>query len=490
MTQVTIQRSGNVLSIQGVPENIRPLITGELTYTHRTVNAGMDAVYHGPVESEVRELYRIQGSTIMTTQGARHLITKLLADRGIDVQYQDLRQHKTLEPNLQHLQTCMPELEFRLKQKEVLAYLIGSDNGRIVAPTAYGKTFIMLALAALYPDANIIIASPSTALLESTYRRMLKITGEVGRVGGGHNDPQRITLATMQSMMRAPVEKCDVLLVDEVHRIAAPTFSRDVVKVRNAVKIFGMTATPTGRADGADLVAEVLIGPVIYNIEYDEAAAAGIISKIKVGLTSLPKESMALIKDRYSTRVARKRHAYWRNDLRNQLLANAVQTLPARLQLGDDPQTLILTETIEHALRLQQLLPEHTLVYGSMNPKSLQKMQDLGLLPDGYRRLTAKNRTNILSRFETGELRHVIATGCWGEGVDFVYLDVVVNASGSPSPITSVQWCGRNSRVHEGKSYGLIIDCDDKWDIWARQRATTRIRTYKQKGWEVFDIGS
>jgi len=488
MATVTIKRSGNVLSIQGVPENLQPLITGELTYVHRTTHAGMDAVYHGPVEREERELFRIVDGAILTTQGAQQLVTGVLTKRGVEVVFQDLRKVTTLEPDYQHLQSCMPELEFRLKQSEILAYLIGSNSGIIVAPTAYGKTFIMLALTALYPDANIIIASPGAALLDSTYKRMIKISNNVGRVGGGHKDPQRVTLTTMQSLMHAPIAKCDILLIDEVHRIAAPTYSRDVAKIRNAVKIFGMTATPTGRADGADLVSEVLIGPVIYNIEYEEAAKAGLVSDIKVGLVSLPRGSMPTVKDRVSGRVPRKRWAYWRNDLRNQKFASALQQVIDSKEMGEDPQTLMLTETLEHALRLHQLLPDHTVVYGTMDRQTMVKMQAKGLLPEGYKKLTPKDKTRLLSQFETGELRHVISTGCWGEGVDFVYLDVVVNTAGSPSSIINTQWSGRNSRIHDGKSHGLIIDCDDKWDMWTRGRATSRFRTYKDKGWEVYDI--
>jgi superfamily II DNA or RNA helicase len=86
-------------------------------------------------------------------------------------------------------------------------------------------------------------------------------------------------------------------------------------------------------------------------------------------------------------------------------------------------------------------------------------------------------------------LRRVIATGCWGEGVDFVYLDIVVNASGAASPIATIQWAGRASRINSDKSVGVVVDCDDASDPWAAGRARSRFREYTAKGWDIIKLG-
>jgi superfamily II DNA or RNA helicase len=491
--KVLIRRSGNVLEVTpedaSLTKTMLCILGPELTYTHRTENT--EWYVRGKSQSSYhdRELFRLDGNSLLTTQGAFRLITRALDGAGWEWEYQDLRTKQTLQPNWEHLKSCMPNLQFRLKQNEVLAYLIGENSGQIVAPTAYGKTFLMMAFAALYPDAHIIITSPSRAMLSSGYRRIQEITADVGRVGGGYNEPRRITMCTLRSLLKAPVDKCDVLLVDEVHKVASPHASDAVARVRNAVKVFGMTATPEGRADGADLVAEVLLGPRVYEITYEEAADAGIVSKLKVALFSLTRDQQPhVISQDYSGRTARKRHGYWRNQPRNEAFAWAMENVPGMLGMRGDLQKLILVEVVEHALRLRKLLPHYEIVYGSLSKIQREKFIAAKLLPPDYKSLTDKRREIMLRDFERGDLRRVIATGCWGEGVDFVHLDVLGNASGSPSPINVVQWSGRDSRVHEGKEFGLLIDSADEWDPWASRRASSRRTIYRRKKWEIIKV--
>lgn len=210
---VSIKRAGNILS---VTPHMYSLLGPVLTYKHRTLSYGVGAAKRGSGMSvRSRQLYRIDGDSLYTTQGALKRITDTLTSAHIPYTFEDLRKKQVLEPDYEHLALCMPGLKFRLKQDEVLAHLIAENSGIIVAPTAYGKTFIMLAVAALYPHANIIMASPSSSLLRGAYRRMLAITADVGRIGGGYKESARVTLCTFASLMNAPVKECDILLLDE-----------------------------------------------------------------------------------------------------------------------------------------------------------------------------------------------------------------------------------------------------------------------------------
>lgn len=481
MAQVVIRRSGNVLQVApAVADILGPV----LSYSHRELN--YDPFSHKKDMSfQQRELFRVDAGNLYTTQGALTLITTTLTQAGITYEYIDSRPVQELVPDYDYLGTCMPELEFRYKQDEILATLIVQNSGVIVAPTAYGKTFIMLALAALYPKANIIMASPSTALLRGTYRRMLGIAPDVGRVGGGQHSPARITLATFNSILHAPVQKCDILLIDECHKLGAPQISANIAKIRSPVKIFGMTATPQGRSDGAELITEMLIGPVICRLTYDEAANEGIIANMKVVLMDMEENCCDTHSGEYKTKPAKKRWCYWRNDVRNSRFANAINTYPKKMGIRDNPQILVLCETIEHAFRMKKFLPDFDVVYAGMNGDRVAKLKGAKLVPDDFKPLTASQRDKMLRGFEDGTLRRVIATGCWGEGVDFVELDVLVNVSGEPSPISTAQWAGRNSRIYEGKQFGLVIDSADQWDVWASGRAKRRCTTYRKNKWEL-----
>ena len=483
MSIVNIRRSGNVLEVDpGRVDILGPV----LSYSHNSMaNMFNPMANDHKMQIQERELYRLKEGKLYTLQGAQQLITQALTKAGCECVYTDLRGLPPLEPDYDWFSKCMPDLEFRVGQDDILATLIGKDSGVVIAPTAYGKTFIMLALAALYPKAHIILASPSTALLRSTYKRMLKITAHVGRVGGGFNQPDRITLCTFGSIMGAPTNKCDILVLDECHQASAPVISSRIAQIRNPRKIFGMTATPEGRSDNAHLPIEVMIGPKIAEVDYDDAAEAGLISPIKVGFIEMPEGCSRVQGYNYTTKPAKKRNVYWRNGIRNGAFANAIQTFPAKLGMREDPQVLVLTETTEHAFRLAQLLPGYDVVYANMAADRKQKLIELGLIPADYKPLTASQRDKLLMNFEAGIARRVIATGCWGTGVDFVHLDVIANVSGSPSPISTVQWAGRNSRMYEGKTFGLLIDSLDKWDAWAAGRAKLRVREYKKKNWEI-----
>jgi superfamily II DNA or RNA helicase len=467
------------------------LLHQTLTYTHRKMNYDMFTNFRGGAKDVTYvpvSLYREREGKLYTTQGMLRRIQDRLAAAGIPVVYEDLRPKLTLEPDYEHLRRCMPNLEFRLKQDEILARIIALDSGVFKAPTAYGKTFIMLAVAALFPAANVIITSPSTALLRSIYRRLLQITPDVCRIGGGHCDkPGRVTLCTYNSLLKAPVHSCDILLVDECHKAAAPNISDSLAKINNPVKIFGMTATPTGRSDSAELAIEALIGPIIYRIEYDEAAASGLISQLYVWMINMPAALAPCHSIRYSSKVAKKRWCYWRNTTRNKALATAVTDCVQRFNINADPQVLVLAETVEHAFRLQANMPEFEIVYAGMPLDQQLTLKDLGLIDPDFKPMTSAQREDILRRFEQGTAKRVIATGCWGEGVDFTHLDVLVNASGASSPISTVQWAGRASRKYAGKQYGLLIDSMDQWDPWALSRAKTRLSHYKTQGWHVCD---
>jgi hypothetical protein len=59
---------------------------------------------------------------------------------------------------------------------------------------------------------------------------------------------------------------------------------------------------------------------------------------------------------------------YWSNSARNKLIANVARNIPA------DLQTLIMVDTLEHAVNLHQLLPEYTVIhFGGGNSTSTKK---------------------------------------------------------------------------------------------------------------------
>ena len=477
---VTINQSGNLLELQNAPMEI---LHPELSYKYR--NMDFTGFKKRSIEIEEKLLYNIEpDGKVIVPAGMLSRILNVLKEYGYTANYTDLRTKVFPKPDFNSLKTLIPDLEFREGQKEIIAQLITKDRGIIVAPTGFGKSTIARMVCALYPTARIIIAAPSTDIIAGTYRRIHEITPDVGRVGDGFKETnKRITVCVTNSLLRADIEKCDIFIYDEVHTAAAEVTSQNIAMVRNA-KMFGFTATPSGRSDGAELVVEALFGPILYKMDYEKAAGAGIISPIKVAMVDVDTDKCFPCSDK-PTKVAKKRWCYWRNEARNRCIASASKDIPRAYGLPDDAQSLILVETVEHAFNIAKNLPEYTVVYANASPAKFAKWKKQGLVPESHIMLSDKSRAYLLHQFETGKLRKVIATSTWGTGVDFVNLDVLVYASGAPGEIRATQWPGRNSRKRPGKDFGLVIDFRDQWDVWTRGRAAARERCYKKHGWEI-----
>jgi len=473
---VTVEKSGNLIKVTPPCEEI---LANHLTYDHRSQEYGKAAKGKRSIVVTATRIYSVIDGSLYVQRGVVDTVLKALSKAGKVVTFRDLTP-STLEADFGNIKRRMPDLELRSGQDYTLAQIATRSNGQIEAPTGWGKTTVMGMVCAMYPDAKILICTPGLQLAGNTMKRLRETFGtEVGQCHSKAKEKGRIILSTFGSIKQACVlmgEPPDIIMVDECHKAAAPSFSSALSEITGYSKIFGLTATPEGRSDGAELVNEALLGPVIVNIGYDDMVDEDAVCKIRVAAVDTGGAVSGPSLNNAGSGVYRKRHGYWRNLDRNRLVAEAVNSIHEHYPLRKDPQILILVDTIEHANNIAAELPDFTLVHGERD-KAIKDEASDGMTCEQVR-----------ERFETGELKRVIATGMWGTGVDFVQLDVLIYASGSPSHITTTQWAGRNSRVREDKDFGLVVDFNDKWDGWAHSRFIRRIRSYKQHGWKIDNI--
>jgi hypothetical protein len=299
-------------------------------------------------------------------------------------------------------------------------------------------------------------------------------------VGDGNKQWERVTVITAGSLAHSDGD-ADFLFCDEVHQLATINFSTSLAQRYRHSKNFGLSATPYARMDNAHAVLEPLFGPMIFELTYQQAVELGLVVPIRVKW--LPIRMTFNPVERYSNRVAKKRYGVWTNIERNRMIAAAVKEYPA------DHQILILVETIEHAVNLGALLPDFTLVYGSMFPNDCAKYKARNLLPKDYKPLTDYDKHKLRGQFESGDLKRVIATDVWSTGVDFEQLNVLVRADDRDSDIVDVQGPGRVSRLYVSpdgvkKEFGEVVDCMDTWDTTFYRKSMGRRNSYKLLGWE------
>jgi superfamily II DNA or RNA helicase len=273
-----------------------------------------------------------------------------------------------------------------------------------------------------------------------------------------------------------------LFIFDEVHKAAAERIASFISEITTA-RMLGFSASPKGRADGADIETEAMFGPVIYKTDYKTVQETGNIVPIDVYL--VPCGDCGEI--RYSSTSMMNRHGIWRNEKRNHKVVEAVRW--ALRTFGEDSQILVTAMTVEHCVHMGSLLPDFALCYGSMNADDCEKYARWGLIDPARHPLSSKDRERLEEDFENGKLKRCIATttagGVWSTGVDFPHLRVMVRSDGQSNKILDTQIPGRLARKSSGKDKGILIDFDDAFDHILARRAQGRLSRYRSKGWTI-----
>jgi superfamily II DNA or RNA helicase len=230
---------------------------------------------------------------------------------------------------------------------------------------------IIVMVCLLYPNARIHVVTPSKDLVSKTVRILTKYLPNVGQVGMNKKKLGRVTVFSADSLHLSDGD-ADIVLADEIHELAAPSYSEALAKYRYS-RNFGFSATPEGRMDGADAKLESLFGEKIFDLTYQEAVKLNLVVPIVVEWLDVRADINPCANKK---ETAKKRWGIWRHDLRNQLIADRVSSF------SDDEQVLILVETIEHLLFLRQYLPNFTLCYSEagLTSANLRKYRSWGLM--------------------------------------------------------------------------------------------------------------
>lgn len=488
---VTIRRADNALEIswrrgEALPDELRRYLAAPMTYTHLKHRRGLERYDPAtgeklpPVALEDRALYAVnrQGH-LLTGAGYLPRIQEMLTRLGIEVRIGDQRRPpshpEAYTPNIDNM---LRYLTPRDKQLELFSTLMASECGTIWGPPGLGKSYSFLGMVTAYPLAKHAIVIPDVDNVNKTRRLLSAHLAHVGQVGGGHHVlDHRVTVYTIDSFHYYPGD-ADFVWADEVHRMASEEHAARLAQQLTSSRNFCFTATLTTRADNAWARIEPLFGPLIYHMTQQEAVQAGLIlpTQIVWHAADFPRNPAA----RYKDKTARLRHGIWQHAARNELIAEIARGY------GAQEQVLIMVATIEHAVRLQQYLPEFRLCYGNMTPQRLERYKLAGDLPMDFKPLTAKERETLRLRFEQGLVKKVIATDVWSTGVSFNALRILIRADGRQSATLGVQIPGRTNRLHDdsGKECGIVHDFLDKFDHGFHQDALRRKRTYAEEGHE------
>jgi len=463
---VSIQKAGNLLRIAPACQDI---LGPALTFRRRQ--------QRGPsardTEYETTALYEVRGDPafLVVPAGLYARVVKTLSAYAYPYTFQDLKPVELPDPNWAAID------EPREGQDMILAKIAACSTGQIEAPTGDGKTWVIVQVCRMYPTVKIVIVVPGIDVAKTIRDRLIDVipAGDVGQLGGGKRQrDRRITVCVRNSLTKADLDHCRILMYDECHTAAGELTARNLTYARNC-KMFGFSASPEMRTDKADMLVEALFGPIIHVTEYAESQKHGNVVPIRVLMQSIV-VGPSIVSSNTQTL---NRFGIWCNDARNKKIAADAQRFSA-----NGEQIFIAVKTVRHGLELLRHLPDFTFVYAQMDTKMRKQYEQEGVIASGDHPITSNERERMQEQFEAGTLRKVIAT-CWKHGVSFDHLQVLIRADGLAANIDSVQLPGRLSRLDDGKDYGLLVDYMDQFNPTLNRRAKQRVRMYRKKQWNV-----
>lgn len=264
-----------------------------------------------------------------------------------------------LDRRTKHEHVEWPPLRFtpRWYQDAAIEQALKREQGIVRAPTGSGKTLTALALARFISQPTLVIMRDSN-LLDQWIDVAVKQAGlhknEIGVLRGSSRlrTGPRLTLALQQTLYSGsfPLDEVEALfglvMVDEVHTVAAATFQKVIGNFSARYRI-GFSADET-RKDKKEFLVYDQFGDVVYEIERAELEAEGAITPVDVVL--IPTDFRA---DWYRDAASGERDfnqlldEITHDEQRNALLVELVEHLSAR----ENP-SLVFTHRVEHARTL------------------------------------------------------------------------------------------------------------------------------------------
>ena len=258
------------------------------------------------------------------------------------------------------------------------------------------------------------------------------------------------------------VKPFGLLISDELHHINqnAKAYSKVVEHIPAGYR-FGFSATPfrTDRKTATDVTPVALFGDVIANISKQEPVK---VLWVQYKHPGIPTSYYGYL-EKSETPQEAYRAAF------TDCVMNCRERLEAiaemyELFVTEGKQVLVMVRSVDYAYKLNGIL-NCPVVHGSTDKEE---------------------RDEVYRLFKSGELRSLIATDIYSEGVSFEGLDVVILAEPFKSKILTEQRLGRLMRLYKGKAEGILVDFADATPFFDAQ-ADARLKTYKQQGHQVMD---
>ena len=442
---------GRETVIHGVAESQGVLV---LTFEDGTVRLA------GDVPPDLPDVERDDRSKSARAPAYRYAgLLDTLDERGLD--YVD----RVLDTRSLDLSTTY---ELRGYQQAALDSWRGADDrGCLELPTGSGKTVIGLAAMVALGVPTLVVV-PTIDLLEQWQRELeTEFQRPIGRLGGGEQRVESVTVATYDSAYLRADELGDrfgLVVFDEVHHLGGEGY-RDIARLLAAPARLGLTAT-FERPDGAHEAVTDLVGPLVQRVDVDELAGEHLadydIKRVEVALTDAERERYERFQATF-TDYLKQSNIQLRSGSDYQELVKRSGTDPRAREalLAKQRAREVMMNAQQKVERLAAILDSHhedRIIVFTAYTDLVYQLSERFLLPAITHETGASERREILERFRDGTYSRVVTANVLDEGVDVPDATVAVVLSGSGSEREFTQRLGRILRPKADGSRALLYE--------------------------------
>lgn len=410
----------------------RDYINEQLTYIVPSPNP------HDP-PIVIKNMARIRDDLISMPIGCMHLIPE-------DYEIVDKRLFHPME---------LPKFKFTLRPSQQDVYNAVEDNCIINAQPSWGKTFTGLAIAGKLGQKTLVITH-TVNLRNQWAKEAFKVTGVMpGIIGSGHFDIDNpIVIGNTQTLYRnipAIKREFGTLILDEMHHVSAPSFSR-LVDTNFARYKIGLSAT-IQRKDGKHVVFRDYFGDTVYKPPRENMMTPSV-DVVRTGIR---------FPDGARTPWANRVTALTSNDEYRHLVALLAATYAAK-----GHKVLVVCDRTAFLKTCAELVGEKAVcVVGEVDQEDRDILQD-----------------QILH----GEKEILFGTqSIYSEGISIESLSCLILATPLNNDPLLEQLIGRVCREREGKINPIVVDLHLLGNT-ARKQASARMGYYMKEGYQIREI--
>lgn len=368
----------------------------------------------------------------------------------------------TVDGELETLESCKPYYpdyfweKYRPDQLRAQLSLVQKaiDCGRgiVKGATGIGKNNVMLGIILAYPKARVLILAHTHTII-SQIKKAVQGIGEEGRVN----------VVTVQSFSRKDPEEYwdeyDVILIDECHHITNPKGQYAKVLRHSAAPVrFGLTGTLPNEKK-AQLTVEGYLGPIIGELTIQDGG--------KMGILAIPRFEWIRVPFNSRVKELRKYPDVYNQGVVESKAFNRLVAKRAAQAIKEKETVLILVVMIKHGQNIVD---------------TAKRLYDVDL-EFVYGNTDKEVRDEIQRALSTKEVKGVVATAVFREGLDVPSLDVVINACEAKSELLTLQAVGRGLRRTSEKKYVTIVDFFNPSHHFLVNHFGERICLYMDNGW-------